>query len=338
MMKYLLPIIICGLCWADGGMWPPQGDYEIFSSDQVAIIKKTSTGEELSILVKAQWSYGDAFNGFAWIVPLPSPPQIEEVNTELFTDLAYLSTPLYTGGGCSGPFASGGDWSNNGGLGGEYHYVVSYDTIGFLDAVVIHTNVADSLTAWLNAHSYADINGAQEVFTDYIDHEWNYFFCARVDTSAEEQNQQNVGVRLTFETDQLVYPMRISSLSSSSTRYTAVYLYVIEQHKMMCDEAELEYANMVSGDELTAITRDYPALSEYIDEGVYITKLKRTYTAASDMSADIYFYQSPDDTEYQILFTGYYGSLGYTNTILAPFVLYLIYFGIKKITRRKRRY
>ncbi|GAH98907.1 unnamed protein product, partial [marine sediment metagenome] len=49
MKKLSLLVIFINLIWADGGIMPPQGDYEIYSSDQVAIIKILPDSEELSI-------------------------------------------------------------------------------------------------------------------------------------------------------------------------------------------------------------------------------------------------------------------------------------------------
>jgi hypothetical protein len=332
MKKFLLILTIVALLRADGSLWPPQGDYEIYSSSQVAVLKKIPDGEELSILVKAVWSHD--YNGFAWIVPIPSEPQIAETDEQLFTDLAYMSAPVYAGGGCS-PFARAEPLSEGATLGEDYIDVVSYHTIGFLDAVVLHTNHADSLINWLSTNGYQIMNGADDMLNDYIDRDWNYFFCARVDTALLETYYQNVGVKITFETDNLVYPMKISALSSVD--HVEVYLYIIDQHKMYFEGAELEYANRLTSDELDHITRDFPVLSDYVSEEDYITKLKTVYAEPADISSDIYLYQSPDDTEYQEFWDPYYGSITFGNSYLLPLFLYILYIGIKKIRLKKYR-
>lgn len=329
MKKLSLLAIFMRLIWADGGMIPPQGDYEIYSSDQVAIIKVLPDSEELSILVKAYWV--NDYNGFAWIIPLPYQPQVSEVDVELFTNLAHLTAPLYAEGGCSGPFKSGADLGNNNGYGQDYYNVVSYDTIGFLGTVLIHTNTADSLTTWLNNNDYVVIAGAEAMFEDYINRNWNYFFIARSDTT-QQGSDESVGISFKFSSDTLVYPMKISSISSLGS--TSLYLYVVGEHKMFFDNAELEYANKISKKELDGIEREYPILHEYIKEGSYITKLKREYTNPSEMSSDISIYQSPDDTEYHKFAEDYWYS-GFANSMVLPLLICVILIGFSKLKRKK---
>jgi len=331
MKKFLLIVSMVGLLRADGSIWPPQGDYEIYSSSQVAVMKKIPGGEELSILVKAVWSFD--YNGFAWIVPVPSEPQIEEVDEQLFTDLAYMSAPVYAGGGCS-PFARGDYYDIEMRLGDDYLDIVSYHTIGFLDAVVLHTNHADSLINWLAGNGYSILDNAHDMLSDYIERDWQYFFCARFDTTLIETYYQNVGVKITFATNNLVYPMKISALSSQVD--VQVFLYVIDQYKMFCDRAELKYANRVTSEELDHISQDLPVLGNYLSAEDYLTKLQITYDEPADMASDIYLYRSPDNTEYQEFWDLYHGSLAFGNSYLLPLFLYGLYFGIKKMRRRKK--
>jgi hypothetical protein len=330
MKKILLLIIFISLIWADGGMMPPQGDYEIYSSDQVAIIKILPDSEELSILVKAH--YVNDYNGFAWVIPLPSQPQVSEVDIELFTNLAHLTAPLYAGGGCSGPFSIGSGLGDNKEYGEDYYNVVSYDTIGFLGTVLIHTNIAATLTTWLNDNNYVVNASAEIIFEDYIDRNWNYFFVARADTTWQG-SYENVGIRFKFSSDTLIYPMKISSISSLDSN--ALYLYVIGEHKMFFDDAELEYANKICQKELDDIEREYPILYEYINEGNYITKLKREYASPSEMSSDISIYQSPDDTEYHKFQDEYWYS-GLANSMILPLLICVILIAFSKLKMKKR--
>ena len=286
MKKLSLLAIFIRLIWADGGMIPPQGDYEIYSSDQVAIIKVLPDSEELSILVKAYWV--NDYNGFAWVIPLPSQPQVSEVDVELFTNLAHLTAPLYTEGGCSGPFGTGSGLGDK--YGQDYYNVVSYDTIGFLGTVLIHTNTADSLTTWLNNNDYIVIAGAEAMFENYINRNWNYFFIARSDTT-QQSSDESVGISFKFPSDTLVYPMKISSISSLGS--TSLYLYVVSEHKMFFDNAELEYANNISKKELDGIKQEYPNLifqSINLLMILNITNLQRTIGIQDSLTACFYHY------------------------------------------------
>jgi hypothetical protein len=332
MKKYILPLILIHLLWADGGFIPPPGNMEIYSADQVAIIKILRDREELSILVKAEWVQD--YEGFAWIIPMPDQPDIDVIDTELFTDLAYLSAPIRPTGGCAGPLALGENGGTYGGSvepGREYYDIISYDTLGFLEAVLIQTNLADSLTNWLTNNGYVIPSGAEDIFADYLTRDWDYFFIARVDTQSNASSR-NVGIKLTFDTTIPVYPMKISSISSFPG--TELFLYTIAEHKMFFDDAQLEYANRISDEEMDAIEIDFPSLADHIAEGSYITKLTISYAAPQDMNEDIMLHRSPDDTEYRQLAAGNgYYLFGMSNSILLSFILLLVYIGFRRIKK-----
>jgi hypothetical protein len=81
MKQLILSISLIGILWADGGFIPPPGNVEIYSADQVALIKILPGAEELSILVKAHWVQN--YGGFAWVVPLPALPQVDQVEVHM---------------------------------------------------------------------------------------------------------------------------------------------------------------------------------------------------------------------------------------------------------------
>ncbi len=320
MKKLLLLLVIGYMLWADGGMIPAQND-EIYGEDQVAIIKILPDSEELSILVK--FNQVTENQGFAWVIPLPALPEVDGVEESLFINLSALNGMKRNYGGCGTGYY---DYE----YGRDYFDVITSQTIGFLQTVLIQTDDPDSLTNWLITNGYELPDGITEIFQDYIARQWQYFFIARADTSLPYYYYANTGVRLKFATDTIVYPMKISSISSSMD--ATLYLYVIGGHKMFFDDAELLYANRISKDELSAIEEDLPYLFNYIKEGDYITKLRRTYEQPSQMNSDIVIYQSPDDIEYSTEELWYFG---FANSMLLPLLFYTLYLGFLKIKNRK---
>ncbi|MGQ9702443.1 MAG: DUF2330 domain-containing protein [bacterium] len=204
-MRIFLALTFIGcMLWADGGIIPPQ-DHEIYGEDQVAVIKILPGSEELSILVK--FSAADDYQGFAWIVPLPALPEIGGMNESLFINLSALSGNRQRYGGCGTGYYDGY------GYGEDYFKIIEYQTIDFLRTVLIQTDNADSLTNWLVNNGYAPPDGATAIFQDYINRSWQYFFIAQAETT--NFYYANTGVRLNFPTDTIVYPMKISAISSS---------------------------------------------------------------------------------------------------------------------------
>uniref|UniRef100_A0A7C4TAZ1 DUF2330 domain-containing protein n=1 Tax=candidate division WOR-3 bacterium TaxID=2052148 RepID=A0A7C4TAZ1_UNCW3 len=320
MKKLFLPAIIITLIWADGGVVPPIY-HEIYGADQVSVIKILPDSEELSILVKFGWTVD--YYGFAWVVPFPSLPSIREIDDSLFIDLSKLSSTRRTYGGCGPYYGEGYDY------GGDYFQIVAYQTIGFLQTVLIQTDDPDTLVNYLIDNGYQLPDGMRDMFQDYINRQWHYFFIARVDTTAYNY-ENNIGICFKFATDKIVYPMKISSLTSING--ISVYLYVIGQHKMFFDGAELLYANRLSETELENIKEDFSVLFNYVKEGDYITKLRRFYEHHQDMTSDITLYQSPDDTEFRKEEEPeWYMGLG--NSMLLPIFVFFLLIMVMKIKK-----
>ncbi|UCG92452.1 MAG: hypothetical protein JSV97_01690, partial [candidate division WOR-3 bacterium] len=135
----------------------------------------------------------------------------------------------------------------------------------------------------------------------------------------------------TFVTDEIVYPMKISSISST---YTTLYMYVVGEHKMFFDDAELEYANKISRNEFDAIAEDFTTLAAYIKASDYITKLRRIYEGSEQMTSDISIYQAADDTEYRKVEDEYW-YFGFTNSFLFPLLIYIIFVAFSKLKKKK---
>ena len=329
-MRLILTVIALSvLIWADGGMIPPTGDYEIYSQDQVAILKLLPDTQELSILAKAYWN--NEYYGFAWVIPLPDMPTINTVEVEIFNDLADMTSPYRYQGGCGSfrMYPSLGDGS----YGEDYFKVIEYDTIGFLQTVLIQTNSPDSLTDWLSQNGYQTNQAITDVAQDYIDEGWNYFFAAQADTNLPgHSGYDNVGIKFRFVVDKYVYPMAMTSVSMRDS--IGVYLYIIGEHKMFFDGAELQYANRISADEYEAIAEDLPALADYIGVNDYITKLHCKFGVHDESIEDIYPYQSPDDTEYRKLEHENY----YMSVVNAPLILLLFFLGLTINRYLKRKF
>ncbi len=88
----LLTCILClrQLCFADGKVFPPVAfPANVTIPDQRALIHFTNGTERLVIETR----FSGAGTNFAWVVPLPAQPVIEEATTGLFPTLQYLFRP-----------------------------------------------------------------------------------------------------------------------------------------------------------------------------------------------------------------------------------------------------
>jgi len=308
----LLPLV-AGIALADGGMVVPPGQ-EIMEYGQVAVIKYFGGVEELSIATQFH-----ATSGFAWIVPLPSRPEVDSFDSGLLYALQEHCRPLYRGGAnaCGCGYAELGDgYLGEGGRGVEE---VGSGVIGDWEWRLFWATEADTLTEYLDSMGYSLPQGTAGAFDHYIDKEWNWFVVARVVDSLWMPHRSHVGIRFRFESDSAVYPLYISRISAYE--WTDVILYVLAEHRQMFDGARLKFSGRVG-------PQTFPGYPGFVERESHLTKLYRGYQMA-DME-DICLRRAPDDEEYRAI--EYYGARDGTSGMFAVLCIVLVLRG-----RRRRR-
>jgi hypothetical protein len=312
-MRWLgLLLAIAGVALADGGMVVPP-DEMVEEYGQVAIIKHFDRVEELSIATQFH-----ATSGFAWIVPLPSQPEVDSFDQGLLYELREHCRPLYrgVGNGCACGYAElGGGYMGEDGRGVEE---VESGVIGDWEWRLFWATEAETLTEYFESMGYRLPGGMAQALDHYIDKGWNWFVVARVVDSFREY-YSHVGIRFTFDTDSIVYPLYISRISAYS--WTDVVLYVLAEHRQMFDGSKLKFSGSV--DEHT-----FPGYPGFVESESHLTKLYRSYEPG-DME-DICLRQAPTDEEFRAI--EFYGSRDGTTGMFAMLCIALVLRG-----RRKRR-
>jgi hypothetical protein len=84
-----------------------------------------------------------------------------------------------------------------------------------------------------------------------------------------------------FFSDEMVYPLKISSLSAPSWG-TEVLIYTFSDERVTFPEAAEEYNAIIAPDQL----KEYPILQGIIDETFVLTKLRRNFSA-EEMDEDL---------------------------------------------------
>jgi hypothetical protein len=265
-------------------------------AQRAVILYDRSTGNGTQHLILSVSFEGDA-EEFAWVVPVPGKPEITLSDAKLFEELSDLTIravpePGWPGFGCAagdiGPPANGVD-------------VIDEKVVGpYATAVLAATNPT-ALVDWLNQNGYLFPEEAREIIGEYIEKEW-YFVATRINALDEETGHALAEgaiepIVLSFASDEIVYPLRITSLSATSPD---VLLYVLadrvvvpKQYPLRVgygywrDNAfSLEYGDMVSVDELSGYDILPGLVSTYLaGADFYLTKLRGRITA--DQMVDI---------------------------------------------------
>ena len=323
---------------ADGGFFPDSVYRDLYESTQRAVILYgNSTGNYAEHLILSVTFKGDA-EDFAWVIPVPNKPEIGTVAPELFWELSDLTATGFHGGGggfgCFGGAAPGGQDGVD---------VIEEQVVGPYATAILSATNATALVDWLNANGYTFPEGGEEIINKYIEREW-YFVATKInavdqDTGYALAEGAIEPIVLSFASGDIVYPLRISSLSATNATPPEVLLYVLADHVMVPEQYPLyigygnwtenaftlEFANNVSIEDLSEYYVLPELLSTYLPgDEFYLTKLRGSISADQMVDIELVRYEEGDSL----------GSLAETNanssdivvlaTIIGPvFGLYL---------------
>ncbi|OGN96161.1 MAG: hypothetical protein A2Z77_09065 [Chloroflexi bacterium RBG_13_51_36] len=292
---------------ADGVFFPDSMYRDLYESAQKAVIvcgnntgnfTGNCTGNFTEHLILSVSFEGDA-EDFAWVVPVPSKPEITVTDPELFWELSdFTATEIPSGhglgcgaGGAGAPDQNGVD-------------VIEEEVVGPYATAILSATNATALADWLNANGYAFPQEGEEIISEYIENEW-YFVATKINAVDEGTGYALAEgaiepIVLSFESEEIVFPLRISSLSASNSTPPEILLYVLADHVMVPEQYPLytgygnwtdnaftlEFANNVSVGDLS----EYEILPELVStylpgDEFYLTKLRGWISA--DQMVDI---------------------------------------------------
>jgi len=193
---------------ADGMIVPPP-DYWMQETDQKAVIFYDKGVETMVLSITFK---GDA-NDFAWVVPVPSKPTVQKGSDKLFTSLQALTAYTQTLPNLGLGLGAAEDLEKGGVT------VIETKQIEYYDVTTLSSTDKDSLTKWLNDNGYNFPSSASYILDSYIQNNW-YFVAMKINpeslgwsnVSQQLRTGHAVPVALSFETKNIVYPLKISSV------------------------------------------------------------------------------------------------------------------------------
>jgi hypothetical protein len=317
---------------ADGGFFPDSVYRDLFESAQRAVILYGNSTEHLILSVSFE---GDAEN-FAWVIPVPNKPEIAVSDPDLFWELSDFTTKgLPSGGGGFGCFGGAAPGDQDG------VDVIEEQVVGPYATAILSATNATALADWLNANGYIFPEDGEEIISEYIEREW-YFVATKINAVEEETGDALAEgaiepIVLSFASEEIVYPLRITSLSATSPE---VLLYVLADHVMVPEQYPLyigygnwtenaftlEFADKVSVEDLPEYYIMLPELvSTYLSgDEFYLTKLRGTISADQMVDIQLLRYEEGDSLDSLAETNANSGDVVVLATIVGPaFGLYL---------------
>lgn len=243
-------------------------------------------GRRESVLMRLDMRFDGA--DAALIMPTPTPATVTAGSSAAFAELSRLTAPEVV----TDRRWFGSDTSETSGAApGSGPEVLGRVQLGPLEATTLRGGDLTGVREWLDANGYQLRPAVSATLEPYLREGWS--FVAMRLTSAAPLSGALDPVRLTFDTDRLIYPMR---MSAAATRPQSVQLYVFSDHRVTRTDADAaaqstftEFASPVG--ELTD-----PDLVSLAAGQTYLTQLSVRITQPSAITSDFTLGAAPDDT------------------------------------------
>jgi hypothetical protein len=289
---------------ADGYLIPEETGTSSLMADQQAIILHRPGQEDLIISVGLRLEAGQNPPEMAWLIPVPSQPQVQTADRALFDELDRLSAPeivYHTERRGGGLFPGFGDAAGPP-LAVE---VLERKQVGVYDVAVLAAGEGGGLLAWLQDEGFSLPGVLEPAVAAYAAEGWTFVAMRLSPDVTPGEAIEAQPIWLSFQSEQIVYPMR---LTAAHGQPLALRLYILADHRYRLDDFNVEFAGPVE------VAAPSPAMTPLLAGEFYLTKLFNPAVSPAAMAEDFYPRPASRDDPYreQIVYThvtaGSYGS------------------------------
>ncbi|MDQ3990689.1 MAG: DUF2330 domain-containing protein, partial [Actinomycetota bacterium] len=207
-----LAVIGAGPALACGGMVSPDGATELARFETLLVHDGATQQILTSVAYETSREYGsgtEADEGFAWLMPLPSPPEVGAGDAAAIRSARSMTAPpprdehvppvmpllCACGAADQGPGATGVD-------------VLGRTVVEGLEFVTLGGERAGEMAAWMREEGFTFHDRQEPVLQGYLDRGW-VVVAARILPGAEPTGELTT-VRFRFDTAEPVYPLAIA--------------------------------------------------------------------------------------------------------------------------------
>ncbi|MFD9011650.1 DUF2330 domain-containing protein [Streptomyces sp. NPDC059552] len=289
------PAYACGC-----GAMIPDGQSRIGVDRETSVVRWDGRTEQIVM----RFSVGGDAHRAAWIMPVPGRATVELGDSRMFDELGRLTRPEHRTRSYFWPRDR--DWPFDPATGDMAGApapgsappvgVVGREQLGDFDVARLTATDPDALRNWLESNGFKLPDRLATEVKPYVDQKWEY---VAVRLAPRDQGKPLRGdldpLRIRFESDRLVYPMRLSRMARTPQ---SLGLYVLADHRM-------EPASPIGGSapEVTFAGTIHPEtgpLSELAGaEPVFLTAIDQRFPAPERIDADHELRATAADTPYR---------------------------------------
>jgi hypothetical protein len=215
-------------------------DKDINQPGQKAFITFDAGRKEESFTVQPRFE-GNAAD-FGMVIPIPSRPKLDEMPRDFFSELAVFTilepmdmskykSRARGGRGGAGGRRAGGDIPEP--PPPSSVRVLEAGVVGSLDYKIISAEDANDLFDWLKSNNYS-YSGDQSTLDFYIQKKW-LFTTMKIDPKQMKTRPdgtyegQITPTRFTFQSDRIIYPLKITQLSVKTSTEALFYIQTADK-------------------------------------------------------------------------------------------------------------
>ncbi|MDX3536170.1 DUF2330 domain-containing protein [Streptomyces sp. MB09-01] len=224
------PAYACGC-----GAMVPDGRSRIGVDRETSVVRWDGRTEQIVM----RFTVGGDAHRAAWIMPVPGRATVELGDGDMFGELRDLTRPerkarhYFWPRHRDWPFSSSRDGlagATPPGAGDTAVGVVGREQLGDFDVARLTATDPDALKTWLETNGFKLPDRLAAEVQPYVDQRWEY---VAVRLAPRQQGKVLRGdldpLRIRFESDRLVYPMRLSRMAKTPQ---SLGLYVLADHRM----------------------------------------------------------------------------------------------------------
>ncbi len=290
-------------------------------SEQILFVADQGT-----VTTHVQIQYTGSAADFAWVLPVPSLPDLKVSHNEVFRQLQFATQPSFVLNWPEEGQDCGIFWPVSlGGTAEEVDFdsgveVVSEERVGPYDTAVITADDPGAITAWLTDNGYRLDDLGSELLKPYVEENF-YFVALKLAPGREIGDLQPLA--LTYAADQPGIPIRLTAVATQPD--LGVLVWVLGSHRaiptnylhVQINEARIDWFNgginynevvTEAADEAggQAFATDYAGVSEimkdrFFQEGRYDLDKLRLLKAPEDFLAEMLGQGFPRDNQTQAL-------------------------------------
>ncbi|MBD3576940.1 MULTISPECIES: DUF2330 domain-containing protein [Streptomyces] len=223
------PAYACGC-----GAMIPDGGSRLGVERETSVVRWDGRTEQIVM----RFTVGGDARRAAWIMPVPTRATVDLADAGVFTELSRLTAPerrtrhyfLPRSGDWPFDFVDGATAGAMPGAGAPPVGVVGRERLGDFDVARLTAGDPAALRGWLEANGFSLPDTLTTEVKPYVDQGWEY---VAVRLAPRDEGKPLRGdldpLRIRFDSDRLVYPMRLSRMARTPQ---SLGLYVLADHRM----------------------------------------------------------------------------------------------------------